>query len=559
MRHSVILIFSTFLFITIGCGRQTVTNRLSAIDSLIIKEHYDSAYNLMATLQESQMTSEDNLAHYQLLKYQTSYLANKPLPPDSLLNQAIAYYQKNSNEENLADCYYYKGSKLFRSKSYHEAVQYYKKAESLIIYSENSYLQFKIFEAISMLNNILGNYHLALQYAQKALYSSKSGKRNDWTAYSYFRIGEAYYNLGKEDSALLYFDKTLPLINFVRDEDRPYFLSNLSLVYIDHNPHKAKELLQESLSYKDVTAALEQLAIIYYEEGNKEEAYHLWTKALTINDLTPKDNIIHNMLEYDVEQGRTDKVCERVNEIIAIKDSIIDKLKNDSIKDLQTRFDHEVAINVANGQLIRWQWYFGLAIIVGLVLIGLWLRKRHKLKTMLDKRQIEIQNLILQVEDKKDEVVKYENQIAKLKTEQQNGCRTQEEQESKIKELTRQKEEAQSNILMLTQKMQNWTGAEVDKLRQGALLMDEMKGNKCVKNWLDEKLESLIIYYCAIHTDFAKKIYIDHQNLSAKQCLYLMLTHMKKTNDEMCSIMGIASASLRSYKFQIKQKEKKKK
>ena len=50
----------------------------------------------------------------------------------------------------------------------------------------------------------------------------------------------------------------------------------------------------------------------------------------------------------------------------------------------------------------------------------------------------------------------------------------------------------------------------------------------------------------------------DHQNLSAKQCLYLMLVDMNKTDDETSASMGVAKDSLRSYKFLIKQKESKK-
>jgi superfamily I DNA and/or RNA helicase len=212
---------------------------------------------------------------------------------------------------------------------------------------------------------------------------------------------------------------------------------------------------------------------------------------------------------------------------------------------------------ITNERLIRWQWYLGAIVIIGLLLIGLWLRKRHHLKTMLAKRQIEIQSLVLQVDHKKNEVAKYENRIAQLQTEQLKDNETKEELKAQIEKLTRQKDEAQSDFLLLSQKMQEWTGAEVEKLRQGILLMANVEEGKCVKNWSDDELKSLINYYCAVHTDFAKTIYKDHQNLSARQCLYLMLVDMKKTEDETSDIMGVAKDSLRSYRFQIKQKANK--
>ena len=212
---------------------------------------------------------------------------------------------------------------------------------------------------------------------------------------------------------------------------------------------------------------------------------------------------------------------------------------------------------ITNERLIRWQWYLGTIVIIGLLLIGLWLRKRHHLKTMLAKRQIEIQSLILQVDNKKNEAARYENRIAQLQTEQQKDNEAKEELKAQIEELTRQKEEVQSDFLLLSQKMKEWTGAEVEKLRKGMLLMADVEKGKCAKYWTDEELRSLTNYYCAVHPDYAKAIYKDHQNLSARQCLYLMLVDMNKTDDETSVIMGVAKDSLRSYKFKIKQKANK--
>ena len=213
---------------------------------------------------------------------------------------------------------------------------------------------------------------------------------------------------------------------------------------------------------------------------------------------------------------------------------------------------------ITNERVILWQWYSGAIVIIGLLLIGLWLRMRHHLKTMLAKRQIEIQSLILQVDNKKNEMARYKNRIAQLQAEQQKDNEAKEELKVQIEELTRQKEEVQSDFLLLSQKMKEWTGSEVEKLRQGVLLMADVEKGKCAKYWSDEELRSLINYYCAVHPDYAKVIYKDHQNLSAKQCLYLMLVDMNKTDDETSAIMGVAKDSLRSYKFLIKQKESKK-
>ena len=542
-----LLIISTF----IGCNHLSISDRLAAIDSLVAEERHDSAWNLLKSINESQMNYAEEKAHYQLLCYQTSYLTSKPLPPDSILDYALAYYQNTQNAEKLADCYYYKAFKISEEKDFKKSIMYFKQAEKYAKIANNVPQQFKIYEAISIINNMCGNFELSLNYGKYVLVLSKRANRKDWMAYSYNRIGLAYINLGKEDSALYYFNKITPYIKYIREEDRPYFLSNLSLAYIDKNPGRSKELLLESLSYKELSGTLEQLAFIHYQEGNQDEAYRLWKRALTVNDLTPKDNIIHNLLEYDIEHGKIDQVCERVNEIIAIKDSIINNLKNDTIKDLQTRFDHEVTLNAANEKIIRWQWYLGFTSATCLILTILWLIKRNKMKIILNERELEIQNLIIQVNGKQTELEKVERLIAQF-FPQSDSNTTQVSQQ--LLELKKQKEEMERECQELNKKIMNWAGAEAEKIREGALLINEVKDNKSVRHWLNEQQEALIAFYFAVNTDTAKRIHKNYNKLTTKEVLYLILCDMNKSKEDMSAILGVDKNTLRTYEFRTKQK-----
>ena len=558
MKKICYFISAALLLSFIGCGHQPMTKKLADIDSLIIKEQYDSASAILNSLSEKAMTEEDK-AHYYLLATQLGYITYHPLPSDSLLDMALTYYNKVGNNQKLADAYYYKSARSRINEDYPQAILYCKEAERLADQSKDIRLQYKIAENLACLNSFCENDLLQLHYAKKALGIAFRVHNNNWLAYSYNRISFAFANLNQLDSAYYYTEKTRPFIDYIDDPSKAVFLMNMGLLYKDNDPQRAKDLFVKALEYDELPLTLEHLADVYYDEGNKEKAYSLWKKALTISggEGYEKDNLIHSIISYDLEHGNIDDVSKNVDEIINIKDSILNKLKNDTIKDLQLRFDQEVAVNAANERLIRWQWYSGAIVIIGLLLIGLWLRKRHHLKTMLAKRQIEIQSLVLQVDNKKNEVAKYENRIAQLQTEQLKDNETKEELKAQIEKLTRQKDEAQSDFLLLSQKMHEWTGAEVEKLRQGILLMANVEEGRCVKNWSDDELKSLINYYCAVHTDFAKTIYKDYQNLSARQCLYLMLVDMKKTEDETSDIMGVAKDSLRSYRFQIKQKANK--
>ena len=300
---------------------------------------------------------------------------------------------------------------------------------------------------------------------------------------------------------------------------------------------------------------MEQLAEIYYDEGNQDEAYRLWTKALTINSLTPKDNILHNLLEHDIEHGRTDRVCERVNEIMAIKDSVINRLKNDTIKDLQTRFDHEVAMNAANQKLIRWQQYLGVSAVLFLIMAVVWIRKRSKDAETIRQRELHIHQLMLQLEEKRVQMLTAENLIAQLEKQKEDDCQKVNELSEEIESLKTQKKNAQKDSQELSRKIEAWAGTEAWKVREGVLLMEEVKENGCIRHWSNEKHEALVAYYCALHPEVAEKIRHKSRPLSLKETLYLILTDMGKSRDDISAILGVDKNTLRSYKLRINKKD----
>lgn len=298
-----LLIIGTFT----GCNHQSISDRLAAIDSLVAEERHDSAWYLLKYIDESQMENAEEKAHYQLLRYQTSYVTGKPLPPDSILDNTLAYYQEAQNAEKLADCYYYKAFKISEGKDFQKSIMYFKQAEKYAKVANNVQQLYKTGEAISIINNMCGNFGLSLNYGKYILNLSKRTNRKDWMAYSYNRIGLAYINLGKEDSALYYFNKITPYIKYIREEDRPYFLSNLSLAYIDNNPAKSKELLLESLSY--MQRRLKMLSIVLLS-GVMQAQVIDYQNTYRVNDLLEEKQITFPLFSDSTENVVWRKTAE---------------------------------------------------------------------------------------------------------------------------------------------------------------------------------------------------------------------------------------------------------
>lgn len=513
------IVFTLFILpIFAGCHQGSMTEKLNGIDSLIVKEQYDSASVILKDMANASMTDEDQ-AHYGLLATQLGYLTSQPLESDSLLDLAITYYKKAGNQEKLADAYYYKSNGEVANGNFSKAVLYVKEAE---LYATGIRQQYKITERLTFLNELCGNYTLQLEYAKESLKLAKLADNKNWMAYSFSSIGAAFSNLDNYDSAHFYFNLASPYFDYIDEGMKAGFLTNMGMLYKDEDMEKAKDYFKESLRYKESSAALENLADILFKEGKHEEAYSLWKKALTINDGDYKDNIIHSILSYDMERGNIEKVCENIDEIIFIKDSMLNKLKNDTIKDIQTRFDYEVAMRQQEHETNKWQKGFLIAIIVVLILAAF-----IAIRKALDKNKLrEVQ---MQIND-------YTAQIKDLEKSNTEASETIEELRNKIKEKL---EELSPQLI------------------SGQILYEQIKKGeiKSIHEWSrsDEKL--FVDYYNVMDYRTVNRLTSVKRagKLTTHNLFYLLLKEMGKTDSEIQELFGISHNALKVIKSKTKE------
>lgn len=547
-----IIYLSALVLLFIACNGIQVTEKLNQIDSLVAKEQYDSADSILKNLANVSMTADDQ-AHYYLLATQLGYLTNQPLSSDSLLDLAIIYYNKVENKQKLANCYFYKSYRSEINKDYPKAILYIKDAERLGESTGDLSLQFKIAESLAYLNSLSGNELLQLQYAQKALsLALKEGNKN-WIVYSYNKNSIALANLNQYDSALYYVEKTIPYIDYVDDSDKAGFLTNIGLLYKEKDPDKAKEFLEEALAYAQLPGTLEHLADVYYAEGDTDKAYNLWKKALTKdnNIRYEKDNLIHSIIGYNIKQGNIDEVGKNINEIIAIKDSIIRTLKNDTIKDLQLRFDHEVAMHEADKKLINAQrMLMGGAVIMGILIFIIYYRKKKE-ESLEREHQMQLYAYTTEInnlEAKKENAI---SQIWELK-------KSKEEYGQKISELQQEAKNSEAAIHKLNKDIQSLLNERAPKLKQGSLLYNHIVDGGTTSGWHYNETTAFNSYYAATHyRSYSRIMKVERSTkLSAHNLFYLILKDMGKTDDEIRRIMHISPEGLRSLRSRTKPKEK---
>lgn len=547
-----IIYLSALVLLFIACNGIQVTEKLNQIDSLVAKEQYDSADSILKGLANVSMTANDQ-AHYYLLATQLGYLTNHPLSSDSLLDLAIIYYNKVKNKQKLANCYFYKSYRSEINKDYPQAIQYIKDAERLGKSTDDLRLQFKIAESLAFLNGLSGNDLLQLQYAKKALSLALLEGNKNWIAYSYNKISFSFANLDQHDSALYYIEKTIPYIKYVPKVDQAAFLTNIGLLYKENDVQKAKLYLKKALIYKELPEALEYLADIYYAAGDNENAYCLWKKALTKNEYYnyDRDNLLHSIIAYELKKGNIEEVSKNIDEIISIKDSIISTLKNDTIKDLQLRFDHEVAMHEADKKLINAQrMLMGGAVIMGILIFIIYYRKKKE-ESLEREHQMQLYAYTTEInnlEAKKENAI---SQIWELK-------KSKEEYGQKISELQEEAKNSEAAIHKLNKDIQSLLNERASKLKLGSLLYNHIMEGETTSGWHYNETTAFNSYYAATHyRSYSRIMKVERSTkLSAHNLFYLILKDMGKTDDEIRRIMHISPEGLRSLRSRTKPKEK---
>ena len=508
------------IMMLLSCENGSISKRLTEVDSLVIKEEYDSAYQMVKDIDEQSITRAEDKAHYHLISVQTGYLVQKPLASaDSLLDEVIAYYQKKNNAEKLADAYYYKAISQYLTPDIPKSILYYKNAERFAAQSGNLYQQHKIAEGICFVNRQCANYYLELEYAKKALNLAKRLDDKKRMVYAYYELNLAYLFLGYEDSSQIVLSRIPPLINHVDKEVLPHLLSNLGYMFLSYNPTEAKKYFLKALSYKELTGAYEHLAEIVYEEGKPEQAYQYWKKALSVPDQSPKDNIIRNLIEYDLERGKTDSISEMVTQIFEIRDSIDAKLRNDTIKDLQTQFDHEIALKEKDQMITRG---ILLAVIVLFLLIAFHFWRRHLAKVKLLGYRMQIHDCLSQIE-----ILKASGKDSKQEIDKLNG---------QIKDIMDNKSR---------------------RLIRGRMLYDDIMANKTIVDWKQKDEEVFLDYFVATNYSTVQRLKKVPRNgkLTVHRLFYVILVELGKTDEDIRRILSISDATLRTLRFRTKPLE----
>ena len=507
------------VFMLVACNNHGITDELNRIDSLVVSEQYDSAYNSVQRISKLNLKEREDLAHYHLLQTQTSLLTRHPDTPSTLDSLVIPYYKKVGNHEKLAEAFYYKAYMKAMEGDFPEAIILYKKAEEHAAHTSSFRLKYKIAEVLSAINDIVGNHQLQLKYAKNSLQIAQIVENKEWMGYAYLREAVAHSKLQHKDSAVFYMKQAMPYAKYFAKQDLPAFTNNVAYVFKDSQPEMAKKYLKQSLALLEHSQTLQHLADIYYAEGNQQEAYRLWKRALVVDNGTRKDQILYNLLEYDVEHGHTENVCKVMNEIIQIKDSMLYSLRNDTLKDLQLRLDHEVAMHEQELQVGKWQKGVLVAVIIILLLASILIIRRYAERNRIQKTQLQINDYV-----------------------------------SQLREMEATGKENIEEIAKLNKQMKDYLDEKAPELMLGRMYYEDIKEDRIktlsLAGWKKKQEQLFIDYYTAIDYRTVSQLRKAKrkEKLTTHMLFFLLLQKMGKSDKDIVRLFGIQEKAIDVYR-----------
>ena len=507
-------------FYLCSCGNKT-QQQLAYVDSLLNKELQDSAQRQMNCISRSAIHDDETRAYYNLLATRLLYREDKPIRNDSLIDFSISYYRKSGNSARLAECDYYKGGICEDRGNTKEAIDYLKKGEYLAKGLKDLNIIHKIDELLASVNENHNEYAISLHYAKKALALSRKAHNANWTANALQYIAVDYNNLGKNDSALTYFDQAKNLIKYTSPSTQADAYSNLAAIFSNTNPALAKEyiLKAERISHNSTTYLV--LSDLYERHMKYGQAMAMLDKAWSIAPLDHRPWILKRKAEIYSKEGKHIESEKLYRKAYNLRDSVNSITREKDLSKLQLDYAYQIR-SLHTKQIL----YHAITTIIGIILMVLLIIFYQKYRFHKGKQIVMEKQALINL---------YQGQIIKLT---QNG------------------ENTKKKIAELHLKINQLAKDQTDVYHQGKQLYDDLRNGGTTVSWGKDDFARFIEYYRLDHLELINSIEARYDNLSSKNIFFLILQEENTSNDRIMKIMGISAGAIRMINHRIKMKEK---
>jgi len=324
---------------------------------------------------------------------------------------SINYYKKANNLKQVALSTMNKGNLSLWQGDYKAASKIYFDALKITEKNKFSFQTALLYKNIGVLFSNQEKHKEALKYANKSLQIFESLKDDEQIALILINIGNCYFNQYDANNALKYYIKAADVSRKISNYDNLSFVyNNIGSVYIEDKKDTLKglEYLKKSIIIRKKSNDLNGLIFSYNNIANvyiglkkydlAEEYMLLARKMAVISKNKFELAESYKLLSFLNESKQDFKLALHYQKLYKTqKDSLINEKNNKDILELETKYQTEKKEKlILEQQALVKQKNNWLILAAGIVVIGFLLFRNFRVKSNLQKEQLELENKLLE-------------------------------------------------------------------------------------------------------------------------------------------------------------------
>ena len=309
LHNLIVILFVFFLSIFFSCNETYSYHNILNDAELLLEEHPDSTLSLIKDLENVQDLSKSERALFNLLTAAAIYKIEEK-QSDSIITEALKYYESVKNKYRLFQSYYYLGGIMEDNEDVLSAQNYYLKAIDIGKSTNDFLILGRAYNRLGMLYTWQNMYEHSTPYLKQAVLYNKRANDVAGTIFSLRNLARTYSVLHESaDSAIRYYNEAL----MISDDDlKVSMLSELGSLYTKNGEYDNAYLcLQEALikepDSEDKNSTYISYGVLLLSTNKLDSARYYFNKALNSSDNRIIQGAYHNLILTEKKAGNSTK------------------------------------------------------------------------------------------------------------------------------------------------------------------------------------------------------------------------------------------------------------
>ena len=381
MRCILLVSAALVLACLVSCGSRADRPSLVAIDSLILQAP-DSACELLADYPEDSLTTANDRAYHALLTTIADYKAYRPATSDSIINIAVSHYDHNgANPDKRMRSLLYKGCVMEELGDAEQAIEYYKRAETLCPADDYFHIGYINFRKALLYQNAYAD-SIPTGCYNKAIQAFRAIGNKQYEAKALNSFGALYF-YSNPDSALLMVNQSISLAQEINDSVGIVdgYNSIIAILYRKKAYREITELVKQQLiplSDGSDRMIYDIISISFSKQGELDAARNVLQTAPDACTIEDTISQLRALSEIELASGDTQQYILHNSIAVDKSDSLMFASQADKIREAEAKYDMaliEVKHLSKQKQLILA--IAILALIIGIILAVAYYQKKR--------------------------------------------------------------------------------------------------------------------------------------------------------------------------------------